>query len=151
MNGKRHSASLLVGGERLVTDWPAASIGELSADHLAAIVGIKPEIVLLGTGKAFQFAEPRLLAPLYNAGNHEACYRIYEGTSIRFERESECKGVREAFGAGLLRSSTLESFTEKAWAMRDTFDGLIDAALAWQAANGKAPTTTPGRARPTSK
>jgi uncharacterized protein len=68
VNGKRHSASLLVGGERLVTDWPAASIGQLTADHLAAIVGIKPEIVLLGTGKAFQFAEPRLLAPLYGAG-----------------------------------------------------------------------------------
>ena len=27
-------------------------------------------------------------APLYNSGNHEACYRIYEGTSMRFERES---------------------------------------------------------------
>lgn len=68
-------------------------------------------------------------APLYNSGNHEACYRIYEGTSIRFERESECKGVREAFGAGLLRSSTLESYTEKAWALRDMFDGLLDVAM----------------------
>jgi uncharacterized protein len=68
VNGKRHSASLLVSGERLVTDWPAAGLAELNADHLAAIVGIKPEIVLLGTGKAFQFAEPRLLAPLYSAG-----------------------------------------------------------------------------------
>jgi hypothetical protein len=68
-------------------------------------------------------------APLYNDGNHEACYRIYEGTSIRFERESPCKGLREAFGAGLLRSSTLESFTEKAWALRDMFDGLLDVAV----------------------
>jgi uncharacterized protein len=68
VNRNRHSASLLVSGERLVTDWPAAAIGELTADHLAAIVEFKPELVLLGTGKAFQFAEPRLLAPLYNAG-----------------------------------------------------------------------------------
>jgi hypothetical protein len=68
-------------------------------------------------------------APLYNSGNHEACYRIYEGTSMRFERESECKGVREAFGAGLLRSSTLESYTEKAWALRDMFDGLLEVAV----------------------
>lgn len=67
-------------------------------------------------------------APLYNEGNHEACYRIYEGTSMRFERESGCKGVREAFGAGLLRASTLDSFTEKAWALRDMFDGLLDVA-----------------------
>ena len=35
-----------------------------TADHLAAIVEIKPEIVLLGTGKRFVFAEPRLLARL---------------------------------------------------------------------------------------
>jgi serine protease Do len=65
-------------------------------------------------------------APLYNAGNHEACYRIYEGTAIKFERDAPCPGVRSAFGDGLLRASTLTSFTEKAWAMRDTFDGLID-------------------------
>lgn len=68
-------------------------------------------------------------APLYNSGNHEACYRIYEGTSMRFERESGCKGVREAFGAGLLRSSTVDSFTEKAWALRDMFDGLLEVAV----------------------
>jgi hypothetical protein len=65
-------------------------------------------------------------APLYNAGNHEACYRIYEGASMRFEREAPCAGVRAAFGDGLLRASTMQSWTEKAWAMRDTFDGMLD-------------------------
>ena len=65
-------------------------------------------------------------APLYNSGNHEACYRIYEGTSMKFEREAPCPGVRAAFGDGLLRASTLTSWTEKAWALRDTFDGLLD-------------------------
>lgn len=68
-------------------------------------------------------------APLYNAGNHEACFRIYEGASMRLERESDCKGVREAFGAGLLRANTVESWTEKAWALRDMFDGLLDVSL----------------------
>jgi hypothetical protein len=65
-------------------------------------------------------------APLYNAGNHEACYRIYEGTSERFEQNAPCKGVRDAFGDGLLRASTLTDYTEKAWALRDTFDGMLD-------------------------
>jgi uncharacterized protein len=68
VNRARHSASLLVGGERLVTDWPLASIGELSADHFAAIIDMKPEIVLLGTGAKFVFPEPALLAPLRKAG-----------------------------------------------------------------------------------
>ena len=67
VNRARHSASLVVNGERLVTDWPAASIEALTADHLAAIVELKPEVVLLGTGRAFTFPEPGLLAPLHAA------------------------------------------------------------------------------------
>jgi serine protease Do len=65
-------------------------------------------------------------APLYNDGNHEACFRIYEGTAIRLERELACPGVRDALGQGLLRASTIEDFTNKAWAMRDAFDGVLD-------------------------
>ena len=68
VNRARHVASVVVSGERIVTDWPAASIDVLTADHLAAIVELKPEIVLLGTGKSFRFPEPALLAPLYKAG-----------------------------------------------------------------------------------
>jgi serine protease Do len=65
-------------------------------------------------------------APLYNQGNHEACFRIYEGTAIRLERELECPGLRDALGQGLLRASTIEDYTDKAWAMRDAFDGVLD-------------------------
>ncbi|MBA3457986.1 MAG: trypsin-like peptidase domain-containing protein [Deltaproteobacteria bacterium] len=67
-------------------------------------------------------------APLYNRGDIEACFRIYEGTSTKLERDPPCAGVGKAFGEGLLRASTLGSFKEKAWALRDTFDGLIDVA-----------------------
>jgi uncharacterized protein len=68
VNRARHSASLVVAGDRLVTDWPAASLESLTADHFAAIVELMPEIVLLGTGSTFRFPEPRLLAPLHQAG-----------------------------------------------------------------------------------
>lgn len=68
VNRARHSQSLVVSGESLVTDWPARSVDELSADHLAAIIELKPEILLLGTGKQFRFPEPARLAPLYKAG-----------------------------------------------------------------------------------
>jgi uncharacterized protein len=68
VNGARHAASLVVSGDRLVTDWPATSLEALGADHLAAIIELKPEIVLLGTGARFSFPEPALLAPLYKAG-----------------------------------------------------------------------------------
>ena len=68
INRARHGASLVVTGERLVTDWPVTSIEGLGADHMAAIVELHPEIVLLGTGPTFRFPEPALLAPLYKAG-----------------------------------------------------------------------------------
>ncbi len=68
VNRTRHLASLVVSAERIVTDWPAASIEALSADHLAAIIELKPEVVLLGTGADFRLPEPALLAPLYRAG-----------------------------------------------------------------------------------
>jgi uncharacterized protein len=67
VNGARHAASLVVSGERLVTDWPAQSVEALSADHLAAILELKPEIVLLGTGGTFRFPEASRLAPLHKA------------------------------------------------------------------------------------
>ncbi len=70
-------------------------------------------------------------APLYNEGKHEACFRIYEGTAVKFEHDAPCAGVRVAFGDGLLRASGLKTPKEKAWALRDTFDGLIDAAKRW--------------------
>lgn len=73
-------------------------------------------------------------APLYNDGNHEACYRVYEGTATRYEKDPPCAGVKRAFGDGLLRANTLENYKQKAWAMRDTFDGLLDAAERWGAA-----------------
>ncbi len=68
-------------------------------------------------------------APLYNKGEIEACFRIYEGTANKLERDPPCAGVGKAFGEGLLRSSTMASWKEKAWALRDTFDGMIDVAM----------------------
>ena len=68
VNRKRYSASLVVSGDRLIADWPIASVTELTADHSAAILDLKPEIVLLGTGRTFTFPDRAKLAPLYNAG-----------------------------------------------------------------------------------
>ena len=68
-------------------------------------------------------------APLYNRGDHENCYKVYELTSARFQEDAGCPGVREAFKNGRARAEGMQSFTEKAWALRDTFDGLLDVIL----------------------
>ena len=67
VNRTRYGVSLIVGAESVVTDWPLESIDALAADHFAAILEMKPEIVLLGTGATFAFPEPARLAPLRNA------------------------------------------------------------------------------------
>jgi serine protease Do len=64
-------------------------------------------------------------APLYNQGDHEACYYLYEGTALRVDREGWCKPLGDALLAGVTRAHSLTTFTEKAWAMRDAFDGIL--------------------------
>ena len=83
-------------------------------------------------------------APLYNDGKHEACFRIYEGTAVKYEHDASCGGVRRAFGDGLLRANGLTTYTEKAWAMRDAFDGLLDAARRWYEKHPQAAPGAPG-------
>jgi len=65
-------------------------------------------------------------APIYNQGNHEACFKIYKNTLALIEQNTEmCRPVRDAVGSGLLRATTTEGYKAKAWALRDTFDGLL--------------------------
>ena len=68
VNRARYTASLVVAPERLITDWPAPAVTAITADHLAAIVELAPEVVLLGTGREFRFPDAAQLAPLYRAG-----------------------------------------------------------------------------------
>jgi hypothetical protein len=66
-------------------------------------------------------------APLYNQGNIDACFRIYQGTVLDLiEKLQHCKGPRNALQAGIRRTRTTKNSNEKAWMLRDTFDGLID-------------------------
>ena len=67
VNRRRYESSLVVSGDRVVADWPLGSVDQIGADHLAALLELKPEILLLGTGRAFTFPDRARLAPLYSA------------------------------------------------------------------------------------
>jgi hypothetical protein len=87
------------------------------------------EDVLRSIGEAISIG-----APLYNKGTsegYEACFRVYEGTSLKYGKDSACAGVREAFDAGLARAMSMSSYKQKAWALRDAFDGLINVFGRW--------------------
>jgi uncharacterized protein len=66
VNGVRHERSVIVGAQALV-EWTPRSVSELSAENLAPVVQMRPEIVLIGSGTTFEFPDPASLAPLHAA------------------------------------------------------------------------------------
>ncbi len=101
--------------QRMVPDHPIELLAGCSDKQVVDVVNAISDAIDVG-------------APLYNRGDIEACFRIYEGTSSKLERDPPCVGVGKAFGDGLLRASTLATYKDKAWALRDTFDGLVKVA-----------------------
>ena len=67
VNHVRHERSLLVLPDRVITDWAATTFEQLAAAHLAALVPLAPEIVLLGTGARLRFPSREITAPLTQA------------------------------------------------------------------------------------
>lgn len=59
VNGKRHTASMIVTPEQ-VLPWRAASFETLAEEDFALFLDLKPEILLLGTGPRQRFPAPAL-------------------------------------------------------------------------------------------
>jgi serine protease Do len=96
---------------------PQLKVASLDGCNAAAL-----DLVLQTIGEAIEVG-----APLYNRGNHAGCYHIYEGAAADLDRKlpRTCKGPGEVLKAGRSRAASLATPTEQAWAMRDSFDGLI--------------------------
>lgn len=73
VNETRHHHSLIVLPNRLVTDWPVTGFDALTAEHIAIIASLAPEVVLLGTGTRHRFAHPRIGTPLLEIGVSLEC------------------------------------------------------------------------------
>lgn len=67
-------------------------------------------------------------APLYNQGNADACYHVYDGAASDLERKlpPSCKGPVKALADAQKRAGAMSDPTNQAWAMRDAFDGLLE-------------------------
>ena len=76
-------------------------------------------------------------APLYNRGDAEGCFRLYERVAVDLtDRLKACPGAAGALREGVERARThATSFEEKAWALRDAFDGLLDVVARYDAAS----------------
>jgi len=53
---------VVVTGERLLRDWGPQRFEDLGQEHMAELMALEPEIILLGTGERARFPHARLLA-----------------------------------------------------------------------------------------
>lgn len=61
-----HSA--VITPARLVRDWPPRHFEDLRPEHMAVLVELRPEIVLLGSGADLRWPPSEVVAPLTAAG-----------------------------------------------------------------------------------
>lgn len=67
VNGARYERSLLVLPDRVVADWGPQAFDALAPEHLVALVGFAPEVVLLGTGERLRFPRAEIVRALVEA------------------------------------------------------------------------------------
>lgn len=67
INSQDYQRSLIVSANELIADWPPQGLADLTEAHWQLVLALKPEIILLGTGRRFVMPKPELLAPVYQA------------------------------------------------------------------------------------
>lgn len=74
VNKQRHTKSIIVLPQQLITDWDIADFAHLTEAHIAiitehkAIAELKAEVVLLGTGTKHHFLHPKIYQALTAKG-----------------------------------------------------------------------------------
>lgn len=62
-----HTSAILT-ADQLVLDWAPRAIGALRAEHLQAVLALKPELILLGTGERQQFPDASVMRAAQSVG-----------------------------------------------------------------------------------
>ncbi len=105
--------------QRQVPHHPLSLLEGCATDDIEAVAVAIMQAIQLG-------------APAYNQGDIEGCYRLYSLTTERILREHlDCPGVHAALREGQQRCTQLDTSDDRAWALRDTFDGLLHVIDRW--------------------
>ena len=67
VNQVRYETHLIVLPHRIIPDWGVPGFAGLTVQHFEYLAGLKPDIVLLGTGPALRFPPAALARPLTDA------------------------------------------------------------------------------------
>lgn len=73
VNEEGFSQSFIITRTQLLHPWPVAHVDELHLDLLHCLVELKPQLVLLGTGRHFRLLSSKNLAPLLERGIAVEC------------------------------------------------------------------------------
>lgn len=63
-----YNAGLLMDRERLEAPWPVSRVEQLDSNLASALIGWRPELIVLGTGDQIQFPEQAFSARLMAVG-----------------------------------------------------------------------------------
>jgi len=63
-----YQTSLILSPETVDANWPVKTVEDVSEEALKPLLGLKPEVVLIGTGKAQRFLDPGLTMMFYRNG-----------------------------------------------------------------------------------
>ena len=68
VNGARQHGNVVVSADAITPHWCEGALEDVTEAHLERLAATRPEIVILGSGAAFRFPHPSVLAPLHRAG-----------------------------------------------------------------------------------
>ena len=67
INKTPYAHAVVLSSDGAISEWSAQSFDDLEAHHFAQLVDLKPELILIGTGKRQRFPKPELLKALISA------------------------------------------------------------------------------------
>lgn len=68
VNDREIARSFLLAPDRIVENWPVASVQALDASHVDAVLALEPELVLLGSGARQAFPAAAFMAGFLRKG-----------------------------------------------------------------------------------
>lgn len=95
-------SSCLVKADRIVSDWRPRTVAELSIADLDAVVAMKPEVIVIGSGPRQEFPAPEVIGAVLSRGI--GCEVMDTGAACRTYNILASEG-RTVVAALLLRNS----------------------------------------------
>ena len=67
INKTPYAHAVVLSSDGAISEWSTQSFDDLEAHHFSQLVDLKPELILIGTGKRQRFPKPELLKALISA------------------------------------------------------------------------------------